>query len=115
MDKYDSNLPPSLSNQKFNNYIKEVCKLAGMVETGRLHSSPEKELWQLISSHTCRRSMCTNLHIGGVNSYSIMAISGHRTERSFLKYIKISKLETAKQLREHIDVATSQFFLKAVV
>jgi len=31
-----------------------------------------------------------------------MKITGHRTERSFLKYIRVSKLDTAKRLSEHI-------------
>lgn len=42
-DKYKSNLnslPKSLSNQKFNDYIKQACEKAGLIETGRLSTSP---------------------------------------------------------------------------
>lgn len=117
MEKYSdrkNSLPPTLSNQKFNKYIKEACREAGMVETGRLSTDPTKELWSLVSSHTCRRSMCTNLHLSGMNSYSIMAISGHKSERSFLKYIKVSRVEAAKRLQKHLALSTSRFFLQAV-
>jgi len=31
-----------------------------------------------------------------------MRITGHKTERSFLKYIRVTKLDTAKRLSEHI-------------
>jgi len=30
-----------------------------------------------------------------------MQITGHHTTESFLKYIKVTKLETAKKLKEH--------------
>lgn len=117
MEKYSSqknNLPPTISNQKFNAYIKEVCRIAGMNETGRLSKSPQTPTWAAVSSHTCRRSMCTNLYLSGMGTYSIMAISGHRTERSFLKYIKVSQIESAKKLQSHLKISAGKFFLKAV-
>ncbi|MGV3528925.1 MAG: phage integrase SAM-like domain-containing protein [Flavisolibacter sp.] len=101
---------PKISNQKFNEMIKEVCKMAGeskkipeMLEKGRLMTEPDAQLWETISSHTARRNFCSNLYLAGVPIIDIMAMSSHRTEKSFLKYIKISKLDKAKRVGEHID------------
>jgi integrase len=103
--KYSGNanrLPRALSNQKFNEYVKEVCKAAGLGEKGRLSTAPEKELWQCVSSHTARRSFATNLYLEGYPTIDIMKITGHKTEKSFLKYIRVSKLDAAKRLNDHI-------------
>jgi integrase len=42
--------------------------------------------WQLITTHTARRSFATNAYLQNVPSISIMKITGHKTEKSFLKY-----------------------------
>lgn len=105
-NKYSSNanqLPKPLSNQKFNAYIKDVCHLAGLVEKGRLISEPEKELYNAVSSHTARRSFATNYYLQSFPSLDLMKITGHKTEKAFLKYIKVSKLDTAKRLGIHIQ------------
>jgi integrase len=102
--KYDhmpNKLPRSLSNQKFNDYIKEVCKLAGLDEKGRLESKPDLELWECISSHSARRSFATNLYNEGFPVLDIMKITGHKTERAFLQYIKITDEDSAKKLSAH--------------
>jgi len=102
--KYDhmpNKLPRAISNQKFNDYIKESCKLAGLTEKGRLETSPEMELWECISSHTARRSMATNLYNEGFPILDIMQITGHKTERSFLRYIKINNEDAARKLSAH--------------
>lgn len=59
---------------------------------------PKKDL---IKTHTARRSGCTNMYLAGIPTLDIMKISGHRTEREFLGYIKVSKEETAATLSLH--------------
>lgn len=107
-DKYGGELPRSISNQKFNNYIKEVCRLAGLNEPtsksitkGGIKITRKFEKWELTSSHTARRSFATNLYKSGFPAISIMAITGHKTNASFLKYLKITPDEHAKLLAEH--------------
>ncbi len=102
--KYGENankLPRAPSNQKFNEYIKEVGEMAGLKQTGRLTMQPDLPLYDCISSHTARRSFATNLFLSGFPVLDIMKITGHTTEKAFLKYIKVSKLDTAKRLNEH--------------
>lgn len=115
--KYEQNgnrLPPSISNEKFNKYLKELCKEAGLTETGRLAGDLSKPLYGCISSHTARRNFCTNLYLDGVDVSTIMRISGHKTEQAFKKYIKVSRDESAKRLNEHLKRGLSKKMLKAV-
>jgi integrase len=103
--KYESSpnsLPKSDSNQKFNDYIKMACKEAGLTETGRLSTSPELPLFECISSHTARRSFATNLYLDGYPVIEIMKITGHKTEKAFMKYIRVTKLDAAKRLSQHM-------------
>ncbi len=114
-EKYSSNinkLPTAPSNQKFNDYIKEICKLAKFTEKGRLMTEPEKELWACVSSHTARRSFATNLFLEGYPTLEIMKVTGHRTEKAFMIYIKVSKLESAMKLGKHIKLKWSEKILK---
>jgi integrase len=103
-NKYGHNankLPKSYSNQKFNEYIKEVCKGAGFTEVGRNADKPQLELYKNVSSHTARRSFATNYYLDGFPVIDLMKITGHRTEKAFLRYIKVSKLKSAIRLSEH--------------
>lgn len=107
LEKYDYQMPEVISNQKFNDYIKEVGRLAGINDNevitktigGKLTSEslPKNEL---ISSHTGRRSFCTNMYKRGLPTLMIMSISGHKTEKSFLKYIKVRQEEHAAMMKK---------------
>lgn len=87
LKKYGGVLP-MLSHQKFNKYIKEVVVLAGINKS--------------IASHCARRSFATNAFKSGVPSLSIMQITGHTTEKNFLKYIRITKEENARLIASHV-------------
>ena len=100
-------LPKVISNQKFNLYIKEVVKLAGINEIikGSLNNPKTKrkekgyfEKHKLIGSHTCRRSFASNLY-GKLPNQTIMAITGHKSEEQFLRYIKITSKEHAETVK----------------
>jgi integrase len=101
LEKYNGR-PRIISNQKFNTYIKDVCKLAGIVEdttltrtVGGKRIATTKPKYECVSSHTARRSFATNAYKAGVPTLAIMAITGHRTEKVFLKYVKVTKQEHA--------------------
>lgn len=116
-EKYKDNpnrLPRTISSQKFNEAIKEACELAGLIETGRLTTEPDLELYKCISSHTARRSFASNYYLQGFPVIDLMKITGHRTEKAFLKYIRVTKLDAAKRLSAHIKLRWSEKILKAV-
>lgn len=107
LEKYKYQMPEVISNQKFNDYIKDVGKLAGMTENevvtktiGGVLQSINMPKYQLISSHTGRRSFCTNMYKRGLPTLMIMSISGHKTEKSFLKYIKVRQEEHAEMMKK---------------
>jgi len=108
-----NNLPKSISNQKFNEYIKDVLEEAKFNEVGRLATDQTKELWECISSHTARRSFATNYYLQGFPTIDLMKITGHRTEKSFMQYIRATKLQTAKRLQVHIKKNWSNYLFKA--
>ena len=90
---------------KYNEYLKEVGKRAEILETFttyRTKGGKQEEVvrykFELISSHTARRSFATNAYKDGYPSESIMAITGHKTESSFHKYIQLSSKEHALEL-----------------
>lgn len=104
-----------VSEQKINKHIKRICKYAGITDPVTLtrfkagkRIATTKQKYEWVTTHTARRSGATNMFIAGIPAISIMKITGHRTEKSFLKYIKISQEENAELLANHA------FFVKEV-
>ena len=98
---------PRITNPDFNYYIKEVGKLAGIVELmtfsykrGNKDVVEVKPRYEWITSHTCRRSFCTNEFLAGTPVKLIMKISGHKKESDFYRYIKISAEQAALQIEK---------------
>lgn len=98
----------SITNQKMNEYVKELAKLVEINDKVVISSTKggaKKETkflkHDLVTVHTARRSFATNAYLMDVPSISIMKITGHRTEKAFLKYIKISQEDNAKKLLNH--------------
>ncbi len=105
LEKYDYNLP-KVSEQKFNKYIKMACLSAGInapivITSGKYLREEPYEKWELVSSHTARRSACTNMFLRGIPTIAIMKISGHKKESTFMKYIKVSAEENADYIAEN--------------
>lgn len=111
LEKYDYQPPRPISNQRFNDYIKEVARLAGLDdEVTTTHTQQDKgefvpgrvetrrAKWQAVTAHTARRSFATNMYKRGFPTLAIMAITGHKTEKSFLTYIKVTESENAKMV-----------------
>ena len=99
---------PKCHEQKVNDRIKKVGLKAKITEPvklernkGGLRVKTDVKKYSLIVTHTARRSGCTNMYLAGIPTIDIMKISGHKTEREFLKYIKVSKEETALNLSNH--------------
>lgn len=103
-------MPVRMTDEKFNLSIKMICKMVGLNEIvkGSLvnNDTNRKEVgmyekYKLVSSHTCRRSFATNMYLMNFPTLSIMKITGHTTEKSFLKYIKVTPKEHAEKLMDH--------------
>lgn len=107
--KYPNELP-TISNQKFNDYIKHIAELAGLTQIqtvtntkGNKLNTFKVPLNYLITSHSCRRSYATNMFKAGVPPMLIMSATGHKTESSFLKYIRATNEDKANLLAEALQ------------
>lgn len=103
LNKYGGTMP-KISGQKFNVHIKEVCKEAGIRENVLVRRSGKQERyekWELVSSHTARRTGLTNMYKAGIPTYRCMMISGHKTEQVFLTYLRITQEENAQYLKDN--------------
>jgi site-specific recombinase XerD len=88
---------PKISHQKFNDYIKECCRLAGIDSlvtkvrfSGGKRTDEAFPKWQLITSHTARKTFVTNSLILGMKEMVIRNITGHKKEENFKRYVKIA-------------------------
>lgn len=111
LNKYPERLPEPPSSQHFNRQLKIICKLAGideptMAETkrnGMTVIAPVPK-YELVTSHTGRRSFATNLYRRGIPSSQLMFLTGHKTEAAFMKYIKVSKVDNARDVQKKLKV-----------
>lgn len=98
--------PKRISYQKYNQYIKEVCKEAGLTQTTfGTKMNPETkrvedgyyEKWELVTTHIGRRSYATNYY-GKIPTPLLMQQTGHKSEKMFLKYIGKGSIEKVHDL-----------------
>ncbi len=94
---YNNGLPHKISMQRFNEYLKELCKVCEIntptkgavyqkTEHGKRKVVDTYPKHELITSHICRRTFCSNYY-GKMPTNLIMQISGHSTEKMLLTYI----------------------------
>lgn len=112
--KYNDCPPAPISNQKFNDFIKEACKAVALTDTGKdagfadnveiertLNAEKQttvKPFYECVTSHTGRRSFATNGYRRDVPLPLLMSVTGHTSEAMFFKYIK----EDPEQGRERM-------------
>lgn len=89
---YQSPFPSSISG--YNKFLKELFQLAGFNDlvkretkiNGHIEIKYEPK-WQLIGSHTARRTFATINVLRGLKTSEIRRATGHKSESSFEKYI----------------------------
>lgn len=98
---------PSLTNPEFNRHIKTIGRLAGINELmtfshkkGSEDVTVQRPKYEWITTHTARRSFCTNEFLAGTPVKLIMKISGHKNEKDFYRYIRVTPEEAAGKIRE---------------
>jgi len=117
LEKRDGHFPKPIASQKYNSYIKSICKEAKIndaVSGGKLtkiedehndkfpyrKESGEYKKWQLVTSHIGRRSFATNYY-GKIPTSFLMYMTGHKTEQMFLNYIGKSNKDIALELTKY--------------
>jgi integrase len=108
IEKYKGVLPVCPTNQEFNRTLKDLGQripelnvpFSKQITRGRKVTVEETMKWEKLMTHTARRSFCTNMYLMGIPVLTIMAISGHRTEKSFRAYIKATGEEHAQIMKK---------------
>ncbi len=106
LEKYDYNLP-SITNQKMNEYIKEVFKkleftdeIKKTMKYGDVLVDQKAEFWTRISSHTARRSFITIMKNKRVPDKVIMSYTGHTSLEVFNAYYRPSEDDKINYMNE---------------
>lgn len=109
LQKYDYKVP-KIVEQPFNRALKKIGELAGIdkdvVLTENIGGETKERLvkkYELITSHTARRTGATNLFLLGYSAIQIMKVTGHTTAESLMDYIKVSLEENADKMAMQID------------
>src|SRR5665647_279896 len=96
-------LPPTISNQKTNEYLKELCEIAEideLIEIEKFSGSKKiiikKPKYNFVTTHTARRTFVTLSLEKGIRAEVVMDITGHKKYQTFKRYIKIT--DTVKLL-----------------
>ena len=91
-------IPPQISNQKFNDHLKELFKELKMnrpvtIQTvsGRVVCREIFPLYSVISSHTARRTFITMCLMKGMPIQDVMKMSGHSDYKSMKPYIRVTR------------------------
>lgn len=94
LEKYDFKLP-KISNQKFNNYLKELFEkmeynlvVKKTMRYGNEIIETESSVYERVSSHTARRSFITIMKNEGVPDKVIMSYTGHKSIEVFNNYYR---------------------------
>lgn len=91
----ENEFPYQISTQKLNKHIKEVCRLAEitvMIKGRKFDKKKQRKVlkeypkWQLVTSHSFRRSFATNYY-KKMPTPVLIGITGHSKESMFLEYI----------------------------
>ena len=97
---------PVISNQRMNIWLKEVCYLAGIDEpitlvyyrgAERIEETHPK--YELIGTHTGRRTFICNALTMGIPAATVMEWTGHSDYKAMKPYIKIADEEKAKAMK----------------
>jgi site-specific recombinase XerD len=106
LKKYDNALPKVPKNNEFNRIIKLVGEklpclhvpFTKQVTYGRELKELVDMKYNYLQTHTARRSFCSNEYLKGTDPLIIMSISGHKSHKSFMRYIKVSSDQYADKL-----------------
>jgi len=114
LKKYKGNVSaplPMISSQKLNEYIKEAAKKAEINEmitisrySGRVKKEQTVPKHELLTIHTARKSFVTISLTLGMNQMTIRAISGHKSDSAFRRYVNVAENVKKSELIKHWEL-----------
>ena len=105
--------PPAIIDQTYNDYLKIICKKAGLTQTVRGSKKIKRadtgayrkdtgnyQKWELVTSHIGRRSFASNFY-GEIPTSYLIYMTGHSSEEQFLAYIGKSNKDLALEMNKY--------------
>ena len=118
--EYDYQFPKvDVTSQWCNQVLKSICKQAGITELvvrefrkgGKLVQECRPK-WELVTTHTARRSAITNLYLRNTPLATIMTLSGHQSINSLFRYIRVAKEEHLRILKRIVARQGADYYLQ---
>lgn len=106
---YPNSLPPSICNVLMNRYLKDIAKMVPCLKEkvqvnitkGGVLITESKAKWECVTVHTARRSFATNCYLQGLSALTIMKMTGHKSQKVFISYVKATAEENAHLVQKH--------------
>ena len=116
LNKRGGAFPHAISDQKYNDYIKLVCEIAGITHivngSKKIETAPESGIYRkvtkdyrkcdLVSSHIGRRSFASNFY-GTIPTTYLIYVTGHSSEVQFLNYLGKSNKDLALEMTNYFN------------
>src|SRR5690606_19824944 len=104
--------PKLISEQNTNDYLKMIGQLAGLTDTVTIQITAEgatrKRKWELLTNHVARKVFCSSLYFGWYGkpmpASVVMLFSGHKSEKSFFRYIGAKAEEVMKTAIDYLEL-----------
>lgn len=97
LDKYNGELP-YICICTFRNHLHLLGEFLGWTEVAKFatyDNTDNLRICDMLTTHTARRSFATNAYAAGISIASIIAVTGHASERSFRTYMRLDVQEKA--------------------
>lgn len=97
LEKYNGELP-KVARHTFNSHLHFLGEILGWTEDAIFmhgENTEHKRVCDLLTSHTARRTFATNAYAAGVPLASILAVTGHSSERNLRTYLRLNSMEKA--------------------
>jgi integrase len=108
LKKYNGKLPRLTNLNIVNHQLRTIGMTARLNEifeinptTGgkRLDVPVKLKKWELITTHTARRSLATNCILSGASPFIVQKITGHKSVLSLSKYVNLKDQDAVEKLK----------------
>ena len=97
---------PVISNQRMNDYLKDLCELCGINEPitkvyykGGQRIEETREKWELVGTHAARRTFICYALTKGIPPQIVMKWTGHSDYKAMKPYIDIAGADAAAAMQ----------------
>jgi len=109
---------PTYSNQKLNEYLKELGEKVGLKNSVKvvkyydgLKTEESLPFYEILTTHVGRKSYITNSLILGVPERVVKEVSGHKDEKSFRRYVQLADAYKSKEINKAFSIENISKFL----